>query len=54
MKKIVQRITQSVEWVILTEMSKPKIILMALALNVAGYFIMYKLLDLFLIFKYGY
>ena len=52
MKKLVQKITNSTEWIVLTEMSKPKILLGAIALNVAGYFFMYAILDVLLFIHY--
>ena len=52
MKKLVQKITTSTEWLIITEMSRPKIILGAIALNVTGFFFMYKILDLILFLQY--
>ena len=52
MKKLVQKITNSTEWIVLTEMSKPKILLGAIALNVAGYFFMYAILDVILYINY--
>ena len=52
MKKLVQKITQSTEWEVLTELSKPKIILAALAVNVTGYFFMYAILDFILYINY--
>ena len=52
MKKLVQKITQSTEWEVLTEMSKPKILLGAIALNAAGLFFMYAILDVILFIHY--
>ncbi len=52
MRKLVQKITQSTEWEVLTEMSRPKILLGALALNVLGYFFMYAILDVILFIHY--
>lgn len=52
MKKLVQKITASTEWLIITEMSKPKIILGAIALNVTGFIFMYGILDLLLFIQY--
>lgn len=52
MRKLVQKITQSTEWEVLTEMSKPKILLGAIALNVLGYFFMYAILDVILFIHY--
>ena len=52
MRKLVQKITQSTEWEVLTEMSKPKILLGAIALNAAGLFFMYAILDVILFIHY--
>tara|TARA_R110000803_G_scaffold71728_4_gene135090 strand:- start:3960 stop:4124 length:165 start_codon:yes stop_codon:yes gene_type:complete len=52
MKKLIQKITGSTEWIIFTEMSKPKILLGALFLNVAGFVTMYAMLDILLLIKY--
>jgi len=52
MKKLLQKITASTEWLIITEMSKPKIILGAIALNVTGFIFMYGILDLLLFIQY--
>jgi len=52
MKKLVQKITNSIEWNVLAEMSKPKILLGAIAVNVAGYFFMYAILDVLLFIHY--
>ena len=52
MKNIINKITNSVEWEVLTELSKPKIILGALALNITGLIFMYGILDLILFIHY--
>lgn len=52
MKKLVQKITNSTEWIVLAEMSKPKILLGAIAVNVASYFFMYAILDVILYINY--
>lgn len=52
MKKLVQKITSSTEWIILTEMSKPKILLGALFLNIAGFVTMYAMLDILLFIEF--
>jgi len=52
MKKLVQKITQTTEWEVLTEMSKPKILLGAIAVNAAGLFFMYAILDVILFIHY--
>ena len=52
MRKLVQKITQSVEWEVLTEMSRPKILLGALALNITGIFFMYGIQYLILFIQY--
>ena len=52
MKKLVQNIIRSAEWEVLIEMSKPKIILGAIALNVTGFIFMYGILDLILFIQY--
>lgn len=52
MKKIVQNISSSVELKVLKEMTKLKIILGALALNITGFIFMYGILDLLLFIKY--
>jgi len=53
MKQIIKKITNSTEWEVLTEMSKPKIILGALLFNVIGYASMYMFLDLILFIHYN-
>ena len=52
MKKLVQKITNSTEWIVLAEMSKQKILLGAIAVNVAGLFFMYAILDFILYINY--
>ena len=52
MKKLVQKITNSTEWIVLAEMSKAKILLSAFAVNVAGFFFMYAILDVILFINY--
>ena len=52
MRKLVQKITQSTEWEVLTEVSRPKILLGAIALNAAGLFFMYAILDVILFIHY--
>ena len=52
MKKLVQKVTNSTEWIVLAEMSKPKILLGAIALNAAGLFFMYAILDVILFIHY--
>ena len=52
MKKLVQNISASIEWKVLKEMTKLKIILGALALNVTGFIFMYGILDLYIYIKY--
>jgi len=52
MKKLVQKITNSTEWIVLAEMSKAKILLGAFAVNVAGFFFMYAILDVILFINY--
>lgn len=52
MKQIIKKITNSTEWEVLGEMSKPKIILGALLFNVIGFASMYIFLDLILFIHY--
>ena len=46
MKNIINKIKNSVEWEIILEMTKPKIVLLVIALNIAGFSFMYLILDL--------
>jgi hypothetical protein len=52
MKKLIHKITNSTEWEVLEELTKPKIILGALAFNVMAYVSMYAFLDLILFIYY--
>jgi len=52
MRKLVQKITESTEWEVLTELSKPKILLGAIAFNVGAYFFMYAILEVILFIHY--
>lgn len=52
MRKLVQKITQSVEWEVLNEMSRPRILIGALALNVTGFLFMYGIQYLILFIRF--
>lgn len=52
MRNIIQKIKQSNEWEIIGEMTKPRIILMALLFNVTAYISMYGILELILFIHY--
>jgi hypothetical protein len=52
MRKLVQKISESTEWEVLTELSKPKILLGAIAFNVGAYFFMYAILEVILFIHY--
>jgi len=54
MKKLVKNIIGSVELEVLIKMSKPKVILSAIALNILGFFFMYGILDLLLFIQYSF
>ena len=54
MRKLVQKITESTEWELLSEMSRVKILLGAIAFNVGAYFFMYAILDVILFINYNF
>lgn len=52
MKNLISKIKKSIEWEIILEMTKPKILLLAAALNVSGFIFMYWILDLMIFLYY--
>ena len=52
MRKLIHKITNSTEWEVLQELTKPKIILGAIAFNIMAFVSMYAFLDLILFIYY--